>query len=191
MNKWVAIPLIIVLVAGAGALGFLYFQETGKLSDSEAKVSSLEGNVSSLQSSLSAKDADISSLESNLDVANASIQAQQAINTTLTDELKSIKDPGHFTSLSELVDWLDQDDTDWAYPSANSEELIFILQVNALRDGYILPAYFADPDDDYYVEYIGNLAYIGDEIYYVWAGDDTVFTWAYVTPIPSHPLPLD
>lgn len=191
MSKWIAIPLIVLLVAGCGALGFLYFQVNDKLSDAEAEVSSLEGSVSSLQSSLSAKDTEISSLESNLEVANASIQAQQTINTVLTDELKSIKDPKHFTSLSELVDWLAQDDTDWAYPSADQEELIFILQVNALRDGYLLPAYFSDPDNDYFVEYLGNLAYIGDKIYYVWAGDDDVWVWAYVSPIPSHPLPLN
>lgn len=191
MNKWIAIPLIVLLAAGAGALGFLYFQESGKLKDADVEISSLEGNVSSLQSSLSAKDTDISSLESDLGVANASIQAQQAINTVLTDELKNIKDPRHFTSLSELVDWLDQDDTDILYASKSLEELAFILQVAALRDGYLLPACFEDWDGDYLVNNVGNLAYIGDEIFMVWPDDDTVFTWAYVAPIPSHPLPLD
>lgn len=191
MSKWIAIPLIVLLVAGAGALGFLYFQESDKLKDAESEISSLEGNVSSLQSSLSAKDIEISSLESNLEVANASLQAAQAINIVLADELRSIKDPRHFTSLPELVDWLDQDDTDIIYAYKSLEELAFILQVAALRDGFLLPACFEDWEGDYLVDNVGNLAYIGDEIFMVWPEDDTVFLWAYVAPIPSHPLPLD
>jgi len=191
MSKWIAIPLIVLLVAGCGALGFLYFQAKDNLSDAEAEISSLEGNVSSLQSSLSAKDIEISSLESNLEVANASLQAAQTINTVLTDELRSIQDPRHFASLPELVDWLDQDDTDIIYAHKSLEELAFILQVAALRDGFLLPACFEDWEGDYLVDNVGNLAYIGDEIFMVWPEDDTVFAWAYVAPIPSHPLPLD
>ena len=191
MSKWIAIPLIVLLVAGAGALGFLYFQESVNLKDAEAEISSLEGNVSSLQSSLSTKTAEISSLEADLEVANASLQAAQTINTVLADELRSIKDPRHFASLQELVDWLDQDDTDIIYAYKSLEELAFILQVAALRDGFLLPACFEDWDGDYLVDNIGNLAYIGDEIFMVWPEDDTVFTWADVAPIPSHPLPLD
>jgi len=191
MNKWIAIPLIIVLFAAVGVLGFLYFNESGKLNDAESEISSLEGSVSSLQSTLVSKDAEISSLEDDLDTANTSLQAQQEINATLTEEFEKVTDPRHFSSLSELVDWLDQDDTDVLYGDEDLYELAFILQVSALRDGFILPALFEDWDSDYYIDNIGNIAYIGDEIYMVWPEDDTVFVWAYVTPIPSHPLPLD
>jgi hypothetical protein len=191
MNRLIAMPVITILVVGVGVLGFLYFNESSKLNDAESEISSLEGSVSSLQSTLTNKDAEILSLEDDLDTANTSLQAQQEINATLTEELEKVTDPRHFSTLSELVDWLDQDATDVLYGYEDLYELAFILQVSALRDGFILPACFEDLDSDYFIDNIGNIAYIGDEIYMVWPEDDTVFVWAYVPPIPSHPLPLD
>ena len=191
MNKMIAIPLIIFLVIGVGVLGFLYINESGKLNDAESEISSLENNVSSLQSSLTNKDALISGLYDDLDIANTSLEAQQDINIVLTEDLEKITDPRHFSSLSELVDWLDQDATDVFYGGEPLNELAYILQVSALRDGYILPALFEDWDGDYIVDNVGNIAYIGDEIYLIFPESDEVFLWASVQPIPSHPLPLN
>ncbi len=163
----------------------------GDVSTLEGDVSTLEGDVSTLEGELADSEAEVSTLEADLGNAQNTLQAQQNINLALSEELKKVKDPRHFQSLQELVDWVDQDNTDTAYSSKSLIELAFILQVRALRDGYLLPAHFEDLDEDYYVESAGNLAYIGDEIYYVGPSSDDVWVWAYVSPIPSHPLPLD
>ena len=184
----------------------------GNVSTLEGNVSTLEGNVSILETDLAGSEATVSTLETDLAESEATVSileadlgtansritnlqadvsTQQTINSSLSSELTKVKDPRHFASLTELVDWVDQDNTDTAYSSKSLIELAFILQVRALRDGYLLPAHFEDLGGDYYVEYVGNLAYIGDEIYYVGPQDDDVFLWAYVSPIPSHPLSLD
>jgi hypothetical protein len=84
--------------------------------------------------------------------------------------------------------WLAQDYTDIEYSDASPFEIVYVLQARALIDGYLLPAHFEDPDFDYVVDFIGNLAYIGDELYYVWPYDDSYFLWADVPLIPSYPL---
>jgi hypothetical protein len=53
MNKWIAIPIIVVLAVGLIAMGFLYRQETNKLKDAQSEIVTLEGNVSTLEARMS------------------------------------------------------------------------------------------------------------------------------------------
>ncbi len=168
-----------------------------ELTAAEGQVAVLEGNVSTLETDLAAAEGQVTTLEADLAAAEAQLPAleaeladAEAQVATLAEELAKVKDPRHFTSLQELEAWLVQDDTDTAYPFAGPFEQAFILQVRALRDGYLLPAYFEDINYDFLVELSGNFAYIGDEIYYVDPAFDFVFLWAFVDAIPSHPLPL-
>lgn len=242
MNKWVAIIIGVILVAGVGAFGFLYFQEAGdlkdaeaeivthlgtisgletdlsaseteaadlsdKLSASESEVASLEGNVSTLEGEVSTLEGEVSDLtdqnsELDADLASAntkisglqsSLSAAQSVNTSLTAELKTIKDPRHFESVTELSDWLQQDDTDTVYASlasgglGNFMQMAFILQVRAARDGYILPAYILPGDG---VTFVLNYAIIGDMMYFVDVTNDEVEAMVYLAGQPSHPEPL-
>lgn len=197
MNKGVVIPVISVLAIGIVVTGYLLWQQTGKLGEAGSEIVALEGNVSDLQAKLVASEAKASSLEADLKTANAEIEkaqadvkTQQSINSALSAELKKVEDPRHFESLSELTDWLQKDDTNTntKYADVSNTQRAFILQVKALRDGYLLPV-------SLYTEgvnnYVGNRAVIGDIIYGVRAGDD--YTWRYssTAPLPSHPLPLD
>ena len=79
-NKWVAIPIIIILTAATITNGVFYFQESSKLKDTQSQLaaleadlfdlggnlSTLEGGVSSLEGSFSSLDEDVSTLGSNL-----------------------------------------------------------------------------------------------------------------------------
>ncbi len=168
-----------------------------RVSTLEADLAAAEGQISTLEADLAAAEAQVSTLEADLAAAEAQLpilEAEladaEAQVATLAEELIKVKDPGHFASLQELEVWLAQDDTDTAYPFAGPFEQAFILQVRALRDGYLLPTYFEDLDYDFLVELSGNFAYIGDEIYYIDPADDFVTLWALVDAIPSHPLPL-
>jgi peptidoglycan hydrolase CwlO-like protein len=212
MNKWIAIPIIIILVIGAGVLGYLYWQETDKLATAnwkieglelnvsnleankatlEGNVSDLENNVSTLETNLSASEATAASLQSELETEcckTANLQedlsAQRTINTSLTSELKLVKDPRHMATIQELTDWLQKDDTDTAYADESIAEKACILQVRALRDGYLLPAIIVDNGNAV------NLAVIGDELWAINPDDDDTEFVGYVEPLPSHPLPL-
>lgn len=198
MKKRIALPVIVVLAIGIIASGYFLRQQTDNLGAAQTEIIAIEANVSTLETNLANSEATVSTLEANIEEANASndklkadVATQRVINSSLSEELRMVKDPKHFASLQELVDWVDQDDTDTAYASKSLTEKAFILQVRALRDGYLLPAHFANTDYDYYVEYAGNLAYIGDKIYHVDPASDDIFLWGYVNPVPSHPLPLN
>ena len=209
MNRiWIAVVIIVLLVGGLATLGGFYWQKSAKLEEDLAtmglnfstlqKVKSGQDElISRLEGELVAANAEVSRLEGELATAEAQVStlqadltAAQAEVSALSEELTLIKDPRHFNSLTELENWLEQDDTDGEYADASPFEIVYILQIRALRDGYLLPAHFEDLDLDGIVDYVGNLAYIGDTIYYVWPYDDSVGEWAYVSSIPSHPLPL-
>ncbi len=164
----------------------------GNVSTLEGNVSTLEGNVSTLETDLAESEATASALEADLGTANsrisslqADVSTQQTINSSLSAELKMVKDPRHFASLTELADWLRDDDTDTKYTNKNSDELAFILKVRALRDGYLLQASVAEDGFGW------NFAIIQDEFWFVDPENDDTSFYIYVDPVPSHPLPLD
>ena len=206
--KWIAILVIAVLAIALIGSGYFLWQQTNNLEQAKAEivvlednvstlkgnVSTLEGDVATLETKLADSEATVSSLEADLETANAEIEDLQAdvstqrnINSSLSAELKKVEDPRHFESLAELTDWLHDDDADTKYADEGVSQRCFILQVRALRDGYLLPVSF-------YVEggqsYITNKAVIGDAVYYVYL-NDTIEREASINPLPSHPLPLD
>jgi len=109
----------------------------------------------------------------------------------LQEELNTVRDPAHFASLEALQDWLNTDDTNVAYASSRAVERAYILQVRALRYGYILPAYH---EIDESVLYFYNMAYISGKLYRVSPSNDTISQISEIKsiePIASHPLPLE
>jgi uncharacterized protein YoxC len=156
---------------------------SARLTASEAEVANLETQNAQLNTDLQAANSKISDLEGSLATA-------QDLNTTLGDELEQITYPRHFTSLSELTDWLAQDDTDTKYASMSSYiQQSYILQIRALRDGYILSTdLFFTTVDSYW---ISNFAIIGNTMYMVEASDDSVTEYAtFFLTQPSRPIPL-
>jgi len=208
MNKWIAIPVIAVLVIGIVVVAVIMTQRIGKLNDelSDAKVeiaalmsqvSNLEKSVSSLQGKLGDSENKASALQADLNAANThsaaledTIKSLQSSISTQAGELKKIKYPRHFASLAELTNWLQKDDTNLKYSGVTPLQLGYILQVKALQDGYLLPA--RTP-----VVAVGlteldtNLAIIGDTIYAVRASNDSVERWAPAPALPSYPIPAE
>jgi septal ring factor EnvC (AmiA/AmiB activator) len=164
----------------------------GNVAALEGDVAGLEGDVSTLEADLAESEATASTLEADLGTANSKISGlqgdlstQRTINSSLTDELKMVKDPRHFSSIQELTDWLQEDDTDMKYTNESQAEQAFILQVRALRAGYLLPAFIGGGEGI-------NLAIIGHDAYIIDpSNDDTDHIADVIDPLPSHPLPLD
>ncbi len=209
MNKWISILIITILVVGIIVSGYFLWQQTGELGEAESEIGALEGNIttlegdvltlegnmSALETDIGESEATVSTLEEKIGIANSTItelhsdvSTQQTINSSLSAELKKVKDPRHFSSLTELTDWLNEDDTDIKYAGSRYLNMCYILQVKALRDGYLLPV-------TTYLEggtlYVANRAIIGGIIYVVYADEDYMYELTTIKTVPSHPLPLD
>ncbi len=179
------------------------------LESSKAKINSLQSELAAAQAlnsgtqaeitaqmeklnaEISKLSGDLAKANTSLDKANAEVNSQKALVTSLQANLAKVKDPRHFYTIEELNTWLQQDDTNSnpAFAAATLTDKAFILQVRALRDGYLLPA-AVDADSEYI--YSWNVAVIGAEIYVVTASTDAVNKLGTVFQVPpaQRPLPL-
>ena len=130
----------------------------------------------------------ITILESEISDKNTLFEEQQTTNTALTEELNKIKNPKLFSSQSELADWLFKDKTDTIAADYDPLHQAYVLQIAALRDGYILPADVDITDGDLL---ISNSAIIQDEFLWVYAWDDDIVFATYIDPIPMSPYPTE
>lgn len=153
----------------------------------EVAQAELEEKVN-IESSLEKALAKETELAGEINKLREEIATLQENNSSLTDELKNIMYPRHFQSVNELKEWLRQDDTDTKYADEDWGNLCCILQVKALRDGYLLPVNSRSEKD---TVIMANRAYIGGEMYTVWADTDYVEYHDYADFLPSRPLPLE
>lgn len=156
----------------------------------QADLDESELQVANLQTELDDAIANVTSLQSDLDEASADLEEAIAANSSLEDELSTVKSPRHFTSLEELQTWLANDDTDTNsdYASLSPAAKAYLLQVKALRDGYILSACL-DWDSSYI--YTWNVAIVNDTIYSVNADTDAVTEGPdFADAPPSYPIPI-
>ena len=171
---------------------------TATISELTATVGELNAardDIKQLESDLAESELRVANLQSELNDATAKLaQAYAEIagltdaNTALTEELNTIKDPRHFNSLQELETWLENDDTNTAYSSLSAQAKAYVLQVKALRDGFILSACI-DWDSKYI--YSWNVAIVGDTVYSVNAATDKISAGpSFSDALPLHPLPL-
>ena len=217
-KSWAAIGAIVALLGSTGYLAFAYMGKSSDLTEANStldnyvvKVAGLEQDVASLTDDLSAMtgerdtlegekadletelddaNSEISSLQSSLSVKTSELNSEEARTTALQGELNTVIYPRHFSSLQELRDWLEQDDTDdeWTDVSCYAE-LCYMLQVRALQDGYLIST---DVDFESGVDYWSNCAVIGDTIYWIYPDDDSVnqvgdSSWFEI--LPSRPIP--
>ena len=82
MNKWVAIPIVIVLATATITNGFFYLQESSKLEDAQLEIAALQGgfstlggDVSSLKGDVSLLEGDVSGFEGNLSALGENVSA--------------------------------------------------------------------------------------------------------------------
>ena len=87
MNKWIAIPIISILIVVALVQWVFYDDATYKLKDAQARIASLETDVSTLQTDLQTELSDskttVSTLEIELAAAEAGVSALEAEITSL------------------------------------------------------------------------------------------------------------
>jgi serine protease Do len=99
MNKWVITLVLVVLTVFSVTNGVLYFQAASALDDSEQRVTTLEGQLSSLNNNLSTLSTDYTALEGELAIAESDILALednisslQSDSCAVTDTISLVKD---------------------------------------------------------------------------------------------------
>ncbi len=71
MNKWVLIPIIVVLAIGTITNGVFYLQESSKLKDAESRIATLEGNVPILEGGISTLEGNFLAVEGEVSTLEA------------------------------------------------------------------------------------------------------------------------
>jgi uncharacterized phage infection (PIP) family protein YhgE len=163
----------------------------GKVTSLTADLASANTKVTSLTSDLTIANGKVATLQASLDKANSDLAAALVTNATQAATLRTIQYPRHFNSTVELTTFLAQDDTNTnpAYSGATPGTRAFILEIKALRAGFLLPAQFWW--DSSYTIYSENIALVGASLYEVSPSTDAIsYGITFVTPPPSYPIPL-
>ncbi len=157
----------------------------------EDDLSAAESNIASLTSDLADAEAETAATQASLDEASSDLAAALVANEELGDELTTIKAPRHFNSVSELNAFLANDNTDTLYASQTPLTRVYVLQVRALREGYILSALTYMTSTTTFSSYC--LALIDDTLYAINTYNDTVAPYiaGIISPPPSQPLPFE
>jgi serine protease Do len=99
MNKWIAIPISLILVAGTIANGVLYFQANGQLQDAKAHIADLEAGYGSLQGDLDLLDdsfvalsSQFSAMENDVSSLGSDVSSLQGDVSGLGDDISSLED---------------------------------------------------------------------------------------------------
>jgi hypothetical protein len=203
-TKWYitcGILAVIIIVMGA-VMGWKIKTMNDDARNNAAQISSLQGQVTSLQSDLTSTKTQLTQTQNDktgltADLAEATAQievmtkAASSAQATISAQEKSIttmRYPRHFTSVNELTDWLQKDDTNIKYKGLPNSQISFILQIRAAREGYLLPVRLPIGGS---LDYISNMAVIGDSVYSVRGYDDFVEKWMTINPaMPTYPITI-
>jgi hypothetical protein len=164
----------------------------GKILSLTTDLATANANATKLTADLATANAKVTSTQTSLDKANTDLATAVALTNSQAAELKKVKDPQFFASLTDLQNWLAKDDsmTNPSYASYSGVTKCFIRQIKALRDGYLLPTYLDWDTAGYY--YYANTTMINGIIYTVNPSTNAIYNspWTIQNPPPPHPLPL-
>lgn len=90
MNKWVVIPIIIILTIGTITNGYFYMQESDKLEEAQSEIAALEVNVSALEGNLSTLKGDVSALEGNALTLEGDVLTLEGDVSTLEEGISAL-----------------------------------------------------------------------------------------------------
>lgn len=161
------------------------------LDSANAQITSLQTSLATTNTTLTSTQASLAAVQASLATANAALAAANTSNTSLTTTLTKVENPRHFNSVQELTDWLAKDDTNTnpAYASLSTPAKAYVLEVKALRDGYLLPAQIGLDSTGTYILGL-NLALVGANIYIVDPSTDAISLspFSFATALPLYPL---
>ncbi len=91
MNKWVVIPIIVILTIGTITNGVFYLQESSNLNEAESRIAALEGNVPILGVDISNLEGNLSTLEGNVSTLGEGISTLEGDVSTLEGDVSTLE----------------------------------------------------------------------------------------------------
>jgi len=99
MNKWVLIPIIIILAASTVTNGYFYLQESNRLDNAQSEIATLQGSVSTLggdvttlQGSVSTLGGDVTTLQGSVSTLGGDVSNLEANIAILQDYSRAVID---------------------------------------------------------------------------------------------------
>jgi len=149
MNKWVVIPIVVVLVGATIANGVLYIQENSKLNDAQSQILVLEGNYSTLEGNVSTIQGNVSSLEEDVSDIGDNVSTLGNDVSSLAGDVSDMQDS--VSSLDSDVSELEGNVSDMEDGISGLEEDVSDMEddVSTLGDSvYTLNGKVSDMEDD-------------------------------------------
>ena len=107
MNKWVVIPIVIILAVGTVTNGVFYLQESSKLKDTQSQLVALGEDVSTLEGDVSTLEGGVSTLEGDFSTLEGGVSALEGNVSTLEGGVSALE--GNVSSLGGDVSVLEGD----------------------------------------------------------------------------------
>ena len=162
-----------VFFLGTVGLGLMWNTANDDLKTAESQLATKTSELSDVQSDLSTANTTINDLESqitNLEQENNTLQDS-------LDEIGEVFPARYFSSLDELLDWLQGNNLSERPPSVYADDWYsngLLLQEDALNDGYIISVdYDYFPDEEAYI--VSCVTIINGYIYWWDPETDDVF----------------
>ena len=90
MNKWVVIPIVIILAVATITNGVFYLQENSKLKDTRAEIAALQGDFSTLEGDVSGLEGNLSTLEGNYSALDGNLSRLEGDVSTLGGNVSAL-----------------------------------------------------------------------------------------------------
>ena len=97
LNKWVVIPMIVILTIGTITNGVFYLQESNKLKDAQVEIAGLEGDISTLEGDFTTVASDVTTLEGDISTLEGDFTTVAGDVTTLEGDVSALE--GDVTTL--------------------------------------------------------------------------------------------
>ena len=97
LNKWVVIPMIVILTIGTITNGVFYLQESNKLKDAQDEIAGLEGDISTLEGDFTTVASDVTTLEGDISTLEWDFTTVAGDVTTLEGDVSALE--GDVTTL--------------------------------------------------------------------------------------------
>ena len=91
MNKWVIVPIVIILAVSTIFNGVFYLKESGRLEDARAEIAALQSDLSALVGNVSGIDGDLSTLEGNVSGLEGNVSGLEGNLSTLEGNVSGIE----------------------------------------------------------------------------------------------------
>jgi S1-C subfamily serine protease len=91
MNKWIAIPIIVILAIGTITNGVFYLQESSRLKDAESEVVALQEDVATMEEDIATMEGAVSTMGGNLSALEGDVSVLEGDASVLEGDVSVLE----------------------------------------------------------------------------------------------------